>query len=257
MTTIISAASSVRAKIIVLWRRLFRKPGWVGEPVDAAHAYYRTQYERLVETLPGLPRRSKDHTVNETFLAFSQVVHELHDLGDDPIMPPGVRRIVVRERGARLAQFGAIGAPSGLAGFLLSLGPLLPYIVGGVLLLSVTGLGTSLWNGWRADRLEDRAERAETRLEETQVALATAAAERDANKGALEIARAGATQTAATIEQERALRVRAQREARRIRDAQAAAVAGGNIDYGFGSVRDDGPLSPAPGGGAGPGPGHP
>lgn len=63
--------------------------------------------------------------------------------------------------------------------------------------------------------------------------------------GQVNSANAAASQTAETIEAERARRLRAEREARRIRDAIAQARNGGDVDYGFGGVRNDGP--PAPG----------
>lgn len=62
-------------------------------------------------------------------------------------------------------------------------------------------------------------------------------------------ANAAASQTAETIEAERARRLRAEREARRIRNAIEQARAGESVDYGFGGVRDDGAVSPSPGGG--------
>lgn len=58
-----------------------------------------------------------------------------------------------------------------------------------------------------------------------------------------------ASQTAATIEAERARRLRAEREARRIRNEMDQARAGGSVDYGFGGMRNDGPpATGAPGG---------
>lgn len=66
-----------------------------------------------------------------------------------------------------------------------------------------------------------------------------------------------ASASAANWQAERDRRLRAQQEARRIRDAMAQASAGNSVDYGFGGVRDDGATAPAPasgdvtGGGAG------
>lgn len=53
-------------------------------------------------------------------------------------------------------------------------------------------------------------------------------------------ANAAASQTAETIEAERARRLRAERDAARIRNEMAQARSGGPVDYGFGSVRNDG-----------------
>lgn len=58
-----------------------------------------------------------------------------------------------------------------------------------------------------------------------------------------------ASQSAANWQAERDRRLRAQQEARRIRDAMDQARTGEPVDYGFGSVRDDGAVPPsAPGG---------
>src|SRR5687767_6094543 len=89
-----------------MWRAV-KKPfsrgtygGWPSPPADDTHAYYRTQYERLVGVLPTLPRGQSHPRASErktTLLAFAQILEGLHNYGDDPIMPPGVRRVIVRE----------------------------------------------------------------------------------------------------------------------------------------------------------------
>jgi len=57
------------------------------------------------------------------------------------------------------------------------------------------------------------------------------------------------SQSAANWQAERDRRLRAQQEARRIRDAVEQARAGNSVDYGFGGVRDDGTTPPSPAGG--------
>lgn len=83
------------------------------------------------------------------------------------------------------------------------------------------------------------------RLERETAALSV---ERDLLADAARQAAAQSQATAQTIEQERARRLRAEREARRIRDAMEQARAGGSVDYGFGGVRDDGAASSGAGG---------
>lgn len=234
------------AKVKAGWRwlkrRFTRAPGWGSEPRDAAHQYFRTQYERMVETLPHLPR-VPDNETNAAFLAFAQVVHELHDRGDDPIMPPGVRRVVVRET-QRLARFGAVGQTSVWDRIVASLIPFLPYILIGGLLLSVTGWGSSMWNGWRADRLENQRNEARAELEATERDLVQANAERDLLRDAVTAADELSRQTAANLEAERArARESAARERRRQR-AIREVDAGGPPPAWEHSLRDTGAPGP-------------
>lgn len=62
-----------------------------------------------------------------------------------------------------------------------------------------------------------------------------------------------ASASAANWQAERDRRLRAQQEARRIRDAMAQASAGNAVDYGFGGVRDDGSTPPSAPSGDAPG----
>lgn len=220
-----------------LWRLLGRNtPGWGSEPRDAAHAYYRTQYERLVQTLPGLPR-TRGNDTNATFLAFSQVVQELHEQGDDPIMPPGIRRIVVRET-QRLAQFGAVGQRQGFLA-MPGMGSLQLWLGGGLLAFGLMGWGWAMVQGGLKERIENQRDEARAELASAERALIAANAERDLLADAVQQATAQSQQAADTIEAERARRLRAEREARSIRNEMQRARDGvPDIDYGFGSVRD-------------------
>jgi len=110
----------------------------------------------------------------------------------------------------------------------------------------------ALWGGYN----DVRAGRAENQRDEARAALD--AAERhlsEARTVAAELAEQVAEadtqtrQTAATIEAERARRLRAEAEARRIRNEQRRAIEHvPDIDYGFGGVRDDGAVPPSSGG---------
>lgn len=97
------------------------------------------------------------------------------------------------------------------------------------------------------ERVEDQRDEARADLAQTERALVAARETQARLADAVREADTQTRQTAETIEQERARRLRAEREARRIRDAQAQAAAGGPVDYGFGGVRDAGGAAPGPG----------
>lgn len=101
-----------------------------------------------------------------------------------------------------------------------------------VVALALAGVQTGRLNHAKHDLTESRA--AEARLERT---LTERTAERDAARDAANDANHDNAETARMVEAERARRLRAEREARRIRDAMEQARAGGPVDYGFGSVR--------------------
>lgn len=226
-----------------------RSAGWGGPPRDDAHAYYRTQYERMVDTLPNTPRIKTNETT-QVFLAFSQVLQQLHEYGDDPIPPPGVRR-VVREHD-RLAAFGAVGAPSGVLGRMVAmLGPLLPYALIGGLLLSVTGWGTSLWNGWRAERLEDQRDAArETAQANYEAAESWRRMSEHYRQGLVDAATIARQAADALAAERQAEARRAARERRRNRDIQNVLV--GSPEPPAWRLRDaepadeGGPAAPSP-----------
>lgn len=106
--------------------------------------------------------------------------------------------------------------------------PLLPYIAIAGVFLSLTGWGSSVWNGWRADRLENRVERLtaerdapctqdEIEGRTSRQACRTLGQAYDALEEAGQIARAHA----AALEAERAEQARfAARERRRQREIQ-------------------------------------
>jgi hypothetical protein len=99
-----------------LLARFQRKPGWPDPPKDETHANYRRQYETLLPTLKHLPR-GDSYEERQAYLFLAEILIGLHNYGDDPIMPPGVRRIVERvqaeelppvlvpRQNARLARF--------------------------------------------------------------------------------------------------------------------------------------------------------
>lgn len=193
---------TLKARAAALWKRMKRgtvrlmfwvrhgPPEWGSEPVDDGHATYRKQYTDLLPLLKGLPRGVHHERATErrtTLLFLAELLDGLHNYGDDPILPPGIRRMVIRENQTRLQAFGEVGQPSFGARFMASLAPVLPYVLIGGLLLTLTGWTGAAWNGWRADRLEDQRD--------------SARAERDA----LAVSR---DRYAAALGQERAARAR-------------------------------------------------
>jgi hypothetical protein len=127
-------------------------------------------------------------------------------------------------------------APAGMA-----IGMVRPWMIWTGAIAAVGMWGA--YNDVRAGRLENERNEAratvESLQEEVMAANALAGHFRDQAAEADQLSQA----TAANIEAERARRLRAEREARRIRDAMDQARAGGNVDYGFGGVRDDQPTN--------------
>jgi len=125
-------------------------------------------------------------------------------------------------------------APAGVA-----IGMVRPWMLwtGAIAAVGVWGA----YNDVRAGRLENERNEARATIGTLEREVMEASAQRDALADAVASADAQSQQAAQTIEAERARRLRAEREARRIRDAMDQARAGGNVDYGFGGVRDDQP----------------
>ena len=123
-------------------------------------------------------------------------------------------------------------APAGMA-----LGMVRPWMLwtGAIAAVGVWGA----YNDVRAGRLENERNEARATVESLEREVMEASAQRDALADAVASADAQSQQAAQTIEAERARRLRAEREARRIRDAMEQARAGGPVEYGFGGVRDD------------------
>lgn len=160
------------------------------------------------------------------------------------------RRITERRQGfaSHLEQRTDAGwRPQGFAALALMGGMKLWMIFGGVAALA------GLWGGvqtWRVDNLKDDLREARAERAQLERSLAQTTTERDMLADAHELAIAQSQQTSATIEAERARRLRAESEARRIRNEMARARDGvPDIDYGFGGVRDDGAATPSAGGG--------
>ncbi len=111
----------------------------------------------------------------------------------------------------------------------------------------------ALWGGYndvRAGRAENQRDEARADLERVRDDLAVTMTLNQRLSQTVAAAGRDAAETAATFEAERARRLAAEREARRIRNEMERARAGaGSVDYGFGSVRDTGAGSPGAGGG--------
>jgi hypothetical protein len=236
-------------------------PGWPSEPTDDAHAYYRTQYERLVRVLPTLPRgqsHPQAHERKNTLLAFSSILEGLHNYGDNPILPPGIRRMVIRENQTRLQAFGEVGAPSWGARFMAGLAPFLPMILIVGLLVGVTGWGGAWWNGVMRDRAEAQRDEFRTSSERNAAAAREWRAEFEQAHSEVIEAQQQAAATAETLTAERrrgdAARARLRRQQR---EAQQVLTGGPPPDWDS-SVRDAGEAAGgAPAGGSGAGGGDP
>lgn len=221
------------------WKRNENFAAWGSEPRDAAHALYRERFERFAEGMPHLPR-TKTNETTEAFLAVSQTAQMLHEYGDDPIRVPETGRIIRPED--RLAAFGAVGQPAPFMGSLGSSASLWIVAAG----LVVCG------SGWVTNEISSanyKAERAAHSVTKNEYAMLARANEslRDTNAELSRLVTAADTQTRQTaemVEQERARRIRAEREAQRVRDEQArAARHAPSVNYGFGSV-PDAPVQP-------------
>lgn len=136
-------------------------------------------------------------------------------------------------------------APTPVQGFLgplapagVAIGMVRPWMLwtGAIAAVGVWGA----YNDVRAGRLENERNEARATVESLEREVMEASAQRDALADAVASADAQSQQAAQTIEAERARRLRAEREARRIRDAMEQARAGNDVDYGFGGVRDTG-----------------
>ena len=183
-----------------------------------------TAWDEEIERLLTLPRR-RTKAENDQLSAMSKqrqaMQAQLLGAGAIPAAP--------------LAAFGSVGQPRRF----------LPAIAaaGSPLLWGVAALaGVTAWGAWeRSEKIEAQAElrQASDALEVTQAELRAASVAAENRRVALENARASAEVTRETIERERRISRRAQQEARSIRDAVDQARAGGPIEYGFGSVRND------------------
>ncbi len=147
-------------------------------------------------------------------------------------------RLVQRTDGGWRPQgFAAIGAMAAFRPWMAWAGAI-------ALLLGLVGVQTGRLANAKADLREERAETAALARD-----LAQTNAERDLLADAVQQAGAQNRQAAETMEAERARRLRAEREARSIRNAMEQARAGNSVDYGFGGVRDDGQATPGASGG--------
>ena len=136
-------------------------------------------------------------------------------------------------------QTQARGFLGPLAPASLALGAVRPWMLwtGAIAAVGVWGA----YNDVRAGRLENERNEARATVETLEREVMEASAQRDALADAVANATADSQQAAETIEAERARRLRAEREARRIRDAMEQARSGNPVDYGFNGVRDDQP----------------
>lgn len=146
--------------------------------------------------------------------------------------------LVAREGETRPSRFLGAVAAHPVAALLLSPWTWL------VISLGLLGLQTGRIGNLQDDVRDARADLAMSERNAADLATTNQRLTEEVNN-----ANRDASASAANWQAERDRRLRAQQEARRIRDAVAQASAGNSVDYGFGSVRNDGSVSPnAPGG---------
>jgi hypothetical protein len=172
----------------------------------------------------------------------------------------GKARLTMEEKGERDAIQRAISArrqsfaPAAVVAprrFLpaLATGPMLGVLLSPWTWLVALGAFCVLQMGLK-ERVENQRDEARRELEQARESLDASVALTERLQRDINNANRDSAQTAATIEAERARRLAAEREARRIRNEIERARAGApSIDYGFGSVRDDGAVPPGSGGG--------
>lgn len=141
----------------------------------------------------------------------------------------------------RLAQFGDVGQRRGFLGAI-------PAVAGVAvrpwMLWSGALAAVALWGGYndvRAGRAINELGEAQAELANTERDLLAANAERDLLRDAASQADEQSQLAAANWEAERARRLRAEREARSIRNEMEQARAGGPVSYGFDGVRNTEP----------------
>lgn len=146
--------------------------------------------------------------------------------------------LVERSTQTRMARFLAPLAASPALAILLSPWTWL------VASLALVGLQTARLNNAKGDLQDVRADLAMSERNARDLATTNERLTAEVNN-----ANRDASVSAANWQAERDRRVRAQQDARRIRDAVEQARAGNSVDYGFGSVRDAGAASPGATGG--------
>lgn len=155
-----------------------------------------------------------------------------------------IRREMARIEGREEApqpQTQVRGFLGPLAPASLALGAVRPWMLwtGAIAAVGVWGA----YNDVRAGRLENERNEARAEVQTLQEEVMAASAMADHFREQAVEADQLSQATAANIEAERARRLRAEREARRIRNEMDQARAGGSVDYGFGGVRDDQPTN--------------
>jgi hypothetical protein len=162
----------------------------------------------------------------------------------------GERDAIQRAISARRQSFApaAVVAPRRFLPALAT-GPMLGVLLSPWTWLVALGAFCVLQMGLK-ERVENQRDEARRELEQARESLDASVALTERLQRDINNANRDSAQTAATIEAERARRLAAEREARRIRNEIERARAGApSIDYGFGSVRDDGAVPPGSGGG--------
>jgi len=113
---------------------------------DSQVALQRPAFNDEIERLLLIPKRSREE--ERRLFWIQRKVREIDAL----VATRGASPETLS--GRRLAQFGEVGQVGWVGRLMAALAPFAPYLLIGGLLFSVTGWGTSIWNGWRAERME-------------------------------------------------------------------------------------------------------
>lgn len=248
------------------WQDTKERWRWGSLPVDAGHDTYRRQYEKLLPVLPNLPRGIDHPNKDErrrTILFLAELVDGLHNYGDDPIMPPRIRKVIreIKDEplwtpNMRLADFGTVGKRTFLG--TVTGGQIGLWVGGGLLAFGMLGWGAAAIKSNESARYLAERNQAQSDLERAEADAAILATQLQTAQAARDTARRLAESNAQTVAQERRIRQRAEAEARRIRNAEAQARSNSDtFDYGFGGVSNAEPVSGTSGDGAGAGPNNP
>lgn len=233
-----------RGDLARLWARITGRAHWACAPTDETHATYRLQYETLLPTLKHLPRGVHHQRAFErrnAFLYLAEILDGLHNYGDDPIMPPGVRRMLIRETKLWTpAPRGLLGAASPMTSVLTSAPALIAMAfaipaIGGV-------IQTARLNHAKGDLADVRGE-----LREANRSIDLYVQREAEYREAARVARDGRDSAVAAINREREITARERAALRRAqRDLETAARNRGEpIDWGLPVAAGDAATSGA------------
>lgn len=218
------------------------RPRWPRPAIDQEHQNYRNQYEALLPTLPHLPRGDHFEERN-AYLYLAELLVGLHNRGDDPIMPPGIRRIVIREAGASpatlgVARFGDFSPVRAILGGWQSWA-----LIGAV---TLSGWGMAALQAGLKENIENERDRARANVAVEHANWLAAQHSEQLLRDNLNAANERADQSAANWEAERRNNARLAARNRSNRRAAENVLAGRGPPNWVSGMRDDEPPAPEP-----------